>query len=79
MTTRATTSATDECFYTRGAIERIARAAGTMARERGVRVTSVDKVNVLSTSKLWRATFTEVFAAEFPDVELEHIRRTPWR
>lgn len=65
--------ATDECFYTRGAIERIARAAGTMARERGVKVTSVDKVNVLSTSKLWRATFTEVFAADFPDVELEHM------
>lgn len=65
--------ATDECFYTKGAIERIARAAGNMARERGVKVTSVDKVNVLATSKLWRATFAEVFAHEFEDVELEHM------
>ncbi len=65
--------ATDECFYTKGAIERLARSAGTVGRERGVKVTSVDKVNVLATSKLWRATFTEVFANEFPDVELEHM------
>lgn len=65
--------ATDECFYTKEAIVRIARSAGTMARERGTRVTSVDKVNVLATSKLWRKTLDEVFAAEFPDVELEHL------
>lgn len=65
--------ATDECFYTREAIERIARSAGNMARERGTKVTSVDKVNVLATSKLWRTTFDKVFAAEFPDVELEHL------
>lgn len=65
--------ATDECFYNKSTIERLARASGKMARERGCKVTSVDKVNVLATSKLWRKTFDEVFAKEFADVELEHL------
>ena len=44
----------DTCEYTRPEVERIARRAFEIARERGGRLTSVDKVNVLHTSRLWR-------------------------
>lgn len=53
-------------------IERIARVAFGLARQRGKRVTSVDKANVLAASRLWRETVTEV-ARQFPDVSLEHM------
>lgn len=63
----------DEAFdtesYSRYEIERIARAAFHAAQKRGRRVTSVDKANVLETSRLWRETVHAV-AAEFPDVAL---------
>jgi 3-isopropylmalate dehydrogenase len=65
-------SAFDTCEYTPAAIERIARSAFTFARARRSHVTSVDKVNVLETSRLWRETVTRV-AADYPDVELEHM------
>ncbi len=58
--------------YSRAEIERVARIAFDAARRRRRKLTSVDKANVLETSQLWRRVVTEV-AAEFPDVELEHI------
>jgi 3-isopropylmalate dehydrogenase len=64
--------ATDVCAYSRAEIERIAHVAFTAARRRGGRVTSVDKANVLATSKLWRKVVTEV-ALEHPDVALDHM------
>jgi 3-isopropylmalate dehydrogenase len=57
--------------YTKGEVERVARIAFELARNRRKKVTSVDKANVLEVSQLWRAAVIEV-AAEFPDVELEH-------
>jgi 3-isopropylmalate dehydrogenase len=65
-------SAFDTCEYTPAAIERIARRAFELAGARRAHVTSVDKVNVLETSRLWRETVVRV-AADFPDVELEHM------
>jgi 3-isopropylmalate dehydrogenase len=62
----------DTCEYTRPEVERIARRAFTLARERSGRVTSVDKVNVLHTSRLWRDVVTELGAADYPDVPLDH-------
>jgi len=62
----------DTCEYTRPEVERIARRAFAIARERGGRLTSVDKVNVLHTSRLWRDVVTELGAGEYPDVPLDH-------
>lgn len=58
--------------YHRHEVERIARVAFDTARRRRGKVTSVDKSNVLATSKLWRRTVLQV-AAEYPDVELDHM------
>ncbi|MEZ6022131.1 MAG: 3-isopropylmalate dehydrogenase [Hyphomonadaceae bacterium] len=68
---RTADSATDECLYTVKEIERIARAAFTAARARRGKVTSVDKANVLETSRLWREVVTRVHA-DYADVKLEH-------
>jgi 3-isopropylmalate dehydrogenase len=68
--TRTADGATDVCSYTVEEVERIARTAFGAVRSR---VTSVDKANVLETSRLWRETVTRVGAEEFPDVELEHL------
>src|SRR3954447_4644746 len=68
--TRTADSATDLCSYSRAEVERIARVAFRSARSR---VTSVDKANVLETSRLWREVVREIHAAEFPNVELEHV------
>jgi 3-isopropylmalate dehydrogenase len=70
---RTADSATDVCTYTRPEIERLLRMAGRMARQRRGQVTSVDKANVLETSRLWRTVANELFAAEFPDLRLEHV------
>ena len=64
--------AVDVCEYSVGEIERVARQAFRLARTRRGRVTSVDKANVLETSRLWRETVSRVHRAEFPDVVLEH-------
>jgi 3-isopropylmalate dehydrogenase len=63
--------AVDTMVYTDGEIRRIVKLAFELASQRRGRVTSVDKANVLETSRLWRQVATEV-AGEFPDVELEH-------
>ncbi|MGH2967715.1 MAG: 3-isopropylmalate dehydrogenase [Solirubrobacteraceae bacterium] len=60
----------DVCEYSVEEIERIARTAFRAARSR---VTSVDKANVLETSRLWREVVTRVHSSEFPNVELEHL------
>ncbi len=69
---RDATSASDLCIYTVPEIERIVRAAAQLARTRRRHLTSIDKSNVLETSRLWREVTTRLMAAEFPDVELEH-------
>jgi 3-isopropylmalate dehydrogenase len=69
--TRTADAATDECKYTVVEIERVTRRAFALARMRRKRVTSVDKANVLETSRLWRSTVTRV-AQDYPDVALEH-------
>jgi 3-isopropylmalate dehydrogenase len=67
--TRTETGASDLCLYSVEEIERIARTGFEAARSR---VTSVDKMNVLETSRLWREVVTRVHSEEFPHVELEH-------
>ncbi|NBI80617.1 3-isopropylmalate dehydrogenase [Clostridiaceae bacterium] len=62
----------DDMNYSVYEVERIARRAFEMARVRSKKVTSVDKSNVLETSRLWRETVTRV-AQEYPDVELGHM------
>ncbi len=67
---RTADRASDVCEYTVTAIERIARIAFGAARSR---VSSVDKANVLETSRLWREVVRRVHSQEFPNVELEHV------
>jgi len=69
--TRSDDDATDECKYTVAEIERVTRRAFELARGRRGHVTSVDKANVLETSRLWRSTVARI-AADYPDVTLEH-------
>lgn len=64
--------ASDQCIYTVEEIERIARSAFTAARARRGKLTSVDKANVLETSRLWREVVTRVHRDEFAEVRLEH-------
>ena len=71
--TRTATDASDLCHYTVAEVQRIARVAFEAARTRGNRVASVDKANVMETSRQWRQVVHEVHAAEFADVELEDI------
>ena len=65
-------SAFDTCEYSPAQIERIARRAFELARARRSFVTSVDKANVLETSRLWREVVSGL-AADYPDVRLEHM------
>ena len=66
-------SAFDACVYTREEVERIARVAFEAAGRRDGRVTSVDKANVLETSRLWREVVTEVHEADYPEIALDHM------
>lgn len=63
----------DTMRYTAGEIDRIARVAFETARQRRGKVTSVDKANVLASSRLWRNRVNRLHEAEFSDVELEHM------
>jgi 3-isopropylmalate dehydrogenase len=62
----------DDCAYTVGEIERIARVAFEAAGERRGHLTSVDKANVMETSRLWRETVTRL-APEYEEIELDHL------
>lgn len=64
--------AVDTCVYNVKEVERIARQAFEIARTRRKKLASVDKANVLETSRLWRETVVRI-AEEYPDVELEHV------
>ena len=64
--------ANDDCAYTVGEIERIARVAFEAAGERRGHLTSVDKANVMETSRLWRETVTRL-APEYEEIELDHL------
>ncbi len=68
--TRTEDYASDVCAYSREEIERIARTAFGAAR---AKVSSVDKANVLETSRLWREVVIEVHSREFPHIQLEHV------
>ncbi len=65
--------ATDLCEYTTAEIERVVRVAAALATRRRGRLTSVDKANVLETSRLWREVATRVVRDEFPHLRLEHM------
>jgi len=65
-------SAVDTCRYTEAEVERVARVAFELARGRRRRVCSIDKQNVLATSRLWREVVTEV-ARDYPDVAVMHM------
>ncbi len=65
-------AAVDTLIYREHEIERVARLAFDLARGRSGKVTSVDKANVLASSRLWRAVVGEV-AADYPDIEVEHM------
>jgi 3-isopropylmalate dehydrogenase len=70
--TRDADGASDRCYYSVAEVERVVRRACTLARDRRGHLTSVDKANVLETSRLWRDVATRVVRDEFPDVTLEH-------
>lgn len=63
----------DTLEYREYEIERIARQAFEAARKRRGKVSSVDKANVLETSRMWREIVHRIGAAEYPDVELEDV------
>lgn len=65
-------TAVDTSVYTEAEVERIAHVAFRAARSRRRKVASVDKANVLETSRLWREVVTRV-AQEYPDVDLQHV------
>src|SRR3984957_18320261 len=71
--TRTAEQATDLCTYTVGEVERVTRVACRLAQARRGKVTSIDKSNVLETSRLWREVCQRVVHQEFPDLQLEHI------
>jgi 3-isopropylmalate dehydrogenase len=62
----------DTCEYHPDEVERVLRSAFELARERRGRLTSVDKANVMATSRMWRATANRV-AGDYPDVQVDHL------
>lgn len=71
--TRDETVASDLCTYHTHEIERIVRVAARLASERRNKLCSVDKANVLETSRLWRDVTDQTMAREFPEVEVETL------
>jgi 3-isopropylmalate dehydrogenase len=65
--------ARDVCTYTVAEVERIVRVAAALAQSRRGHLTSIDKANVLETSRLWREATTRVVQREFPTLQLEHM------
>jgi 3-isopropylmalate dehydrogenase len=70
---RTETEAVDVCRYSVIEIERVVRLAAGLARGRRRKLTSVDKANVLETSRLWRSVVDRILPAEFPDLQFEHM------
>jgi 3-isopropylmalate dehydrogenase len=70
---RTVVEAVDVCRYTVVEIERVVRLAARLAQARRRQLTSVDKANVLETSRLWRSVVERILPAEFPDVKFEHM------
>jgi len=70
---RTAHEAEDVCSYSAPEIERVTRVAGRLAMARGRRIVSVDKANVLETSRLWRSVVERVLGQEFPEVRFEHM------
>jgi 3-isopropylmalate dehydrogenase len=70
---RTATEAFDICRYSVIEIERVVRVAARLARDRRGKLTSVDKANVLETSRLWRSVVERILPDEFPDVRYEHM------
>jgi len=71
--TRTATLATDLCSYSVSEVERVTRVAGRLASVRRKKIVSIDKSNVLETSRLWREVSERVVKTEFPDVSIEHM------
>jgi 3-isopropylmalate dehydrogenase len=71
--TRSSTTASDLCSYSVEEIARVVRVAARLARARRRKLTSIDKSNVLETSRLWREVTTRIISDEFPDVQLDHM------
>ncbi len=65
-------AAYDTEFYTKTEVARIAKVAFETAQKRGGKIHSIDKANVLESSRLWRETVNEM-AASYPDVEVNHL------
>ena len=70
---RTATEAMDVCRYSALEIERVVRLAASLARSRRRKLTSVDKANVLETSRLWRSVVERIVPSEFADVSFEHM------
>jgi 3-isopropylmalate dehydrogenase len=70
---RTATDAVDVCRYSVLEIERVVRVAAQLARARRRKLTSVDKANVLETSRLWRSVVERILPSEFADVAFEHM------
>ncbi len=70
---RSATEAVDVCRYSATEIERVVRLAARLASTRRRKLTSVDKANVLETSRLWRSIVERILPAEFPEVNFEHM------
>jgi 3-isopropylmalate dehydrogenase len=70
---RSATEAMDVCRYNVTEIERVVRLAARLARARSRKLTSVDKANVLETSRLWRSVVERILPEEFPEVSFEHM------
>ena len=71
--TRTGDSASDLCIYHRYEVERIIRVAANLASKRRGKLCSVDKANVLETSRLWRDVTSTTMTEEYPGIELEHL------
>jgi 3-isopropylmalate dehydrogenase len=70
---RTATEATDVCRYSAAEIERVVRLAAKLAHARRRKLTSVDKANVLETSRLWRSVVERILPSEFPELAFEHM------
>jgi len=71
--TRTDTTASDLCTYSVSEIERVVRVAARLAMGRRRKLVSIDKANVLETSRLWREVTERVVRSEFPELQLEHM------